>query len=165
MSGMFGRVIVFLCCTGVGWELAGRSGRRRQELAVSAQLVRRLTGELGYSMKPADELIGMLCREDGFTKLWYLRAFSDLEELPFPERWRRSVLSRTGNLDEDERQLLLRVGEVLGCYDLDTQLQQLLPIAEQLQQRAQELGEQVAKDRRLYTSLGPLAGLAACILL
>lgn len=165
MSGMFGRMIVFLCCTGVGWELACRTGRRRQELAASAQLVQQLIGALSYSMKPAGELIEGLCGEQAFARLRYLRIFAQPSDLPFPERWRRSVEGGAVNLSDEERLALLRIGEVLGAYDLQAQQQMLGAIASTLQQKADELSEQAARDRRLYTSLGPLAGLAVCILL
>ena len=58
--------------------------------------------------------------------------------------------------------MLLLVGQVLGAYDLNTQLKEL---REKMTAKAQELLEEDIRERRLYTALGPLMGLAVCILI
>lgn len=61
--------------------------------------------------------------------------------------------------------MLLLVGQVLGAYDLNTQLKELCQLREKMAAKAQELLEEDIRERRLYTALGPLMGLAVCILI
>ena len=66
---------------------------------------------------------------------------------------------------DGDREMLLLVGQVLGAYDLNTQLKELCQLREKMTAKAQELLEEDIRERRLYTALGPLMGLAVCILI
>ena len=101
--------------------------------------------------------------KSSFDSLGYLRKFCSLPKAPFPKRWKQAVEQSVQ--DGEDREMLLLVGQVLGAYDLNTQLKELCQLREKMAAKAQELLEEDIRERRLYTALGPLMGLAVCILI
>lgn len=67
--------------------------------------------------------------------------------------------------DADSRALLARIGEILGAYDLSQQSRQLSWVQQQLEQGAQRILQESAHEKRMYAALGPLLGMALCILI
>lgn len=166
--GWWGRGMIILCCSGIGWTAAQRSHRRISQLERSRSLVMELASYLGYTLKPAEELIRELSGEERFSDLSYLRIFSEAEteeHLPFPQRWRQAVRRHPGELHQEEQNLVEQIGDILGAYDLQAQLEQLRCLSHQMGQVIQNLQEEEERNRKLCTSLGPLAGIALAILL
>ena len=54
---------------------------------------------------------------------------------------------------------------ILGAYELQIQLEELSRLRAALERSAGQAAGEEERERKLYTSLGPLAGLALCILL
>lgn len=159
---------MILCCSGIGWTAAQRSRRRISQLETSQNLVMELLSQLEYTLRPAEELVRELAREERFSDLPYLRTFSEAksaEFLPFPQQWRQAVRAYPGELHQEEQNMVEQIGDVLGAYDLQAQLEQLRCLAHQMGQVIQKLQEQEEQNRTLCTSLGPLAGIALAILL
>ena len=149
---MVGRVLVG--CTAAGNYLAARPMRRYRELMDAAQLVGELQSRLQYSLLPAAELLEQLSQEPRFCALPYLRRFA-AGKADFPQRWQQAVQDCGGEFDADSRALLARIGEILGAYDL----------SQQSRQGAQRILQESAHEKRMYAALGPLLGMALCILI
>ena len=94
----------------------------------------------------------------------YLRRFA-AGKTDFPQRWQQAVQDCGGEFDADSRALLARIGEILGAYDLSQQSRQLSWVQQQLEQGAQRILQESAHEKRMYAALGPLLGMALCILI
>ena len=161
---MVGRVLLLVGCTAAGNYLAARPMRRYRELMDAAQLVGELQSRLQYSLLPAAELLEQLSQEPRFCALPYLRQFA-AGKADFPQRWQRAVQDCGGEFDADSRALLARIGEIVGAYDLSQQSRQLSWVQQQLEQGAQRILQESAHEKRMYAALGPLLGMALCILI
>ena len=161
--GLWGRVLLFLCLSSIGITMGTRVHKRRELLLLSSQLLGTLSAELTFCQKSADALILELAAKSPFDSLCYLRKFCSLPKAPFPKRWKQAVEQSVQG--GEDREMLLLVGQVLGAYDLNTQLKELGQLREKMTAKAQELLEEDIWERRLYTALGPLMGLAVCILI
>ena len=64
-----------------------------------------------------------------------------------------------------DREVLSRMESILGAYELQIQLEELSRLRAALERSAGQAAGEEERERKLYTSLGPLAGLALCILL
>ena len=78
---------------------------------------------------------------------------------------RERRISHSGEFDADSRALLARIGEIVGAYDLSQQSRQLSWVQQQLEQGAQRILQESAHEKRMYAALGPLLGMALCILI
>ena len=154
---MVGRVLLLVGCTAAGNYLAARPMRRYRELMDAAQLVGELQSRLQYSLLPAAELLEQLSQEPRFCALPYLRQFA--------AGWQQAVQDCGGEFDADSRALLARIGEIVGAYDLSQQSRQLSWVQQQLEQGAQRILQESAHEKRMYAALGPLLGMALCILI
>lgn len=166
--GWWGRGFLILCCSGIGWSAAKQNHNRISQLETSQNLVIDLISQLGYTLKPAEELIRELASEERFSKLPYLNFFANAkseELLPFPQRWKQAVRAYPGELSQEEKKLVEQIGDIVGAYDLQAQLEQLRCLSHQMGQVVQKLQAQEERSRTLCTSLGPLAGIALAILL
>ncbi len=161
---MVGRVLLLVGCTAAGNYLAARPMRRYRELMDAAQLVGELQSRLQYSLLPAAELLEQLSQEPRFCALPYLRQFA-AGKTDFPQRWQQAVQDCGGEFDADSRALLARIGEIVGAYDLSQQSRQLSWVQQQLEQGAQRILQESAHEKRMYAALGPLLGMALCILI
>ena len=161
---MVGRVLLLVGCTAAGNYLAARPMRRYRELMDAAQLVGELQSRLQYSLLPAAELLEQLSQEPRFCALPYLRQFA-AGKADFPQRWQQAVQDCGGEFDADSRALLARIGEILGAYELSQQSRQLSWVQQQLEQGAQRILQESVHEKRMYAALGPLLGMALCILI
>ena len=109
-----------------------------------------LQSRLQYSLLPAAELLEQLSQEPRFCALPYLRRFA-AGKTDFPQRWQQAVQDCGG--------------EILGAYDLSQQSRQLSWVQQQLEQGAQRILQESAHEKRMYAALGPLLGMALCILI
>ena len=157
-------MLLLVGCTAAGNYLAARPMRRYRELMDAAQLVGELQSRLQYSLLPAAELLEQLSQEPRFCALPYLRRFA-AGKTDFPQRWQQAVQDCGGEFDADSRALLARIGEILGAYDLSQQSRQLSWVQQQLEQGAQRILQESAHEKRMYAALGPLLGMALCILI
>lgn len=160
---VLGKVCLFLCCTGMGICFGNKTSDSRKVMLLSKEFVERLIAKLSFSAKSAEELIENVCKDSDFMKLSYLQAYQKIQKEAFPNRWRKAVI-QTQTDDFLQRELLM-IGEILGSYDLETQMQELSQIAAALQTEADHRLEGSLQEQKLYPVLGLLAGLFFFILL
>ena len=157
---VLGRAMLLAGCTAAGFYLAGRSGRRRKELLLAAAFLGEVCSRLAFCLQPAGELI----KEAAFRSLPCLQLFLQRGET-FPKGWRAAVMDCGGELQRADREVLSRMETILGAYELQIQLEELSRLRATLERSAGQAAGEEERERKLYTSLGPLTGLALCILL
>lgn len=162
--GLLGRGILLVGCSAAGFYLAGRSKRRRKELLLARSFLGELSARLRFQMQPAGELIALFCRQLPFAQLPCLRQFA-LDGGKFPQGWQQAVKSCGGDLLPGDREILCRLSGILGAYELQAQLEEIAQLRAQLEEAASQAAQLAERENKLYTSLGPLVGLALCIVL
>lgn len=67
--------------------------------------------------------------------------------------------------DTETKRMLINVGETLGTSDTQSQIERLKVICNDMQDHTKSLKWKVAEQKKLYTTLGALSGLAVSIMI
>lgn len=164
-SKLLGCMMILFSSAGIGTFLGNKTGRRRNLLLLSAQMIGEIVSKLGFHLLPARELIEEIAGEERFSSLRYLQIFCQKKGQPFPKSWKQAVEEEKSELTPEDKELILRLGDVLGAFDLESQQAELTCLRRQIEQAAGFLEQQEEKEKKLYPVIGPLIGLAICILL
>lgn len=162
---LLGYMMILFSSAGIGAFLGNKTGQRRNLLLLSARMIGEILSKLSFHLLPAGELMGEIAAEACFSQLNYLRVFSQKKGQPFPQAWEEAVEEEKSELTQEDKELILRLGDILGAFDLESQQNELSCLRHQIEQSAGFLEEQEEKERKLYPVIGPLIGLAICILL
>ena len=81
--------------------------------------------------------------------------------------WKTAVEMKlsSSRLSKEDREILLRMGDDLGCLDKETQLKTLALTMEQLDEMGKSLRVELPKKMKLYNYLGILTGVFLTIFL
>lgn len=115
------------------------------------------------------EACGRLASEDSLSSLGFLSSFAKAEYsdmIPFGERWKKAVSDwKECRLDNEEKELLLSVGDFLGKTDLDGQVMSLEGLRERFREKISQLVPETEKRVKLCTSLSVLCGAAILLMI
>ena len=169
MNGkLIGAALLVLACGGAGFQLAAGQLRQERLLRGLDRVLSEMSCEMEYRLSPLPEL----CRQAaGHTAGTLSRVFSELaKELesqmsPDAACCMHHVLSRVNDLPRTAVQVLTRLGDTLGRYDLPGQLQGLEEVRADCRRYLRQL--ETGREARLrgYRTLGLCAGAALAILL
>ena len=161
-----GAMLVILGCGGFGFSMAAAYRREEKLLRQLRDILQFLYCELQFRMTPLPELCRQAGQLDsGAVARALARLGKELEDQQHPDAascMQEALVS--SDLTPRIRELLIRFGQTLGCFDLEGQL---LGIEELRRQCGTEL-EALASGRedrlRSYQTLGLCAGAALVIL-
>ncbi len=166
-----GAVCIIAACTAMGFSFSFRLRCRYGELTELKKILYLLSGEIRFGGSTLDEAFEMVrdrCEEP------YRGFFSALSgELKkgggrtLSQIWREAVNEKLpgSRLSREDRNILQRVGEDLGCLDKETQLKSLSLSIEQLDGAGKALYAELPKKMKLYNYLGILTGVFLTIFL
>lgn len=169
MLRLLGTVLIL---TGAGWCglcAAGQLRRRVRTLErLRASLV-WLEEELTFRLSPLPGLLERLGREQsGAVGLFFQDALAGLRRDPeegLRQSWRQAMVNRLDFLKEEERQVLVEVGQTLGRYDVKAQRQALVQAAGRLDTIRARAEEDARRLGRVYIALSLAAGAAVVLVL
>ncbi len=144
-------------------------GQRVKELERIKIMLGVLCAQLEYSQAPVCSLLENLCARSELAKLGFLddcRSKLETGE-PFPTAWNLSVENATGlkHLKNDDIDLLLPLGEIIGAANADSQINSLKLHQILLNAGLESARQENEKYGRACSSIGVLAGIAAGIVL
>lgn len=167
MLKLLGGLLIFLGAAWWGLEAVGRLRQRTQTLEGLRGAFSYLEEELTFRLTPLPKLLEYLGRErSGAVGLFFRDALQGLRQDPeggLRASWRRAMVRRLDMLKEEERELMLEVGESLGRFDAKAQRQVLLQAAKRLETLRAKAQEEAGRLGRVYAAVS-LAGGAALIL-
>ena len=135
------------------------SGKRRklENLRVFCEMLQQLSGILASAAPPMPELLKILLqRSQGEARLFTERLFRSMDmlgEKSFQELWNRALTEASFPFSDDILAELEALGDVLGRYDLDAQLQALEACREKLQKHAELLQDELPRASRITFGL------------
>jgi len=157
--------LLFLACGGTGAMISRSMLVRVRELERSLRMVASLRSQLQFSRPPLPQMLAEVCglsQRPAFLPHCLARMG---EGVAFPNAWRGAVESHGGpGLREEDRQLLLALGELLGASDAEGQREALLVQESLLQTQLEHSRAQRDTRGRAFFVLGLLAGLTLMIL-
>lgn len=162
----------FCVVAGSGWLglcAVGRLRRRERTLERLGMALGWLAEELAFRLTPLPDLLGKLAAEQtGPVGLFFRDALAGLErnrEGGLRQSWRQAMVRRLDFLKEEERQVLVEAGQVLGRFDAGAQAEALRRAVRRLDAIRSKAGEDTGRLSRVYTALGLSAGAALALVL
>lgn len=134
--------------------------RRKERVAETAGELSDIIGKMISLMRFESADVYTLCREcftDGYPQ------FQAITDGNFHQLWLISCQSISA--DAETMRLFKLVGEILGTSDTQSQTDRLQVIRDDLRDHAKSLKQRNAGQKKLYTTLGALSGLAVTILI
>ena len=131
--------------------------RRESELRSAVELAEMIRGELETRLASIPELTARLKKSSAGTTLEFLKrlesSMPELGEKTFPQLWSETVLSTYTHLRRDELEDLCRLGNVLGRYSLDNQVEALMKCAHRFSEAEKQYAQRMPENRRLGVSI------------
>jgi len=158
--------LLFLACGGTGAMVSRGMHLRVRELERSLQMLASLRAQLQFSRPPLPQMLEAVCGQSQ-RPAFLPHCLSCMKEgIAFPAAWRGAITSHAGaGLLNEDRQLLLSLGELLGASDAEGQREALLVQESLLQTQLEQARTRRDTRGRAIFLLGILAGLTLMILL
>ena len=165
MQKVIGSVMIIVACTAMGFEKSRELQRHLKELEELKRIFTLIQSELQYTKAAFAEVFFKISRKtDGKYKKWLRELAGDLEKRekgPFQEVWEYEIAEhfKDSQLAKEELEDLRQVGKNLGYLEtLDLYL-------EQLDLSIQKTREEIKSKKKLYQSMGIMAGIFLVIVL
>lgn len=169
MVKLAGTVMIAAASLAAGAYLSDNARKRLIQLRASESLTAQLILSFRFSGLDVFEACGRLAAEGSLSSLDFLSVLAKAEysdSIPFGERWKSAVSDWNDcRLDNEEKELLLSVGDFLGKTDLDGQIMSLEGLRERFRERIAQLVPETEKRVKLCTSLSVLCGAAVLLML
>ncbi len=171
MLKMIGIICILAGCTGLGLTLSEELKFRVRELQELQELMIRLRAEIRYTHEPLPEAFLHLgsAAARPFSD-FFLQTAKDLQACSgktAQEIWEKNLSNTLKglHLSGQEKKELEKLGSMLGCLDVEMQMNVLDYYLEQLKASSLRAAQTAGNRRRLYQYLGILSGVMLAILL
>jgi len=163
-----GAILIMSACSGCGFSIA--AGKRKEEklLCQLIHILQFMEAELRYRLTPLPDLCRLAAGEvRGILRVVFLNLYRELswQKLPDASSCMSAAIQRTGDIPARVRRPLVQLGQTLGRFDLEGQLQGIQSVGK----RCSDSLERIRKNRderlRSYQTLGVCAGAALAIIL
>ena len=152
----------FLSC---GAAASERYRSRVFALQSSLEALEALILRLRATLAPPMELLSGFCGEYNEPPDYFVFALESAEDIGFEKAWENALRLSTLALDENDRSLITRFGEMIGKSDIQTQLSRMRLLTEQLKARISAARAESEQKCHLCQTLYALAGAAFVVLL
>ncbi len=159
-----GALLVVLSCSAFGMSMARTLKRREMFLRSLAMSLTILRNELCISLLPVKDVLALLAGKKDPAAAFFaacLEAFDD----GVRTAWSYAAMDSRWPLEEDERNNLASLAEVIGRYDADKQRELIERVTEYFKARADAAGEDWRRQYKLRAALGVGSGLMLAILM
>lgn len=168
MKRILGVCMLAGCAAWTGFRAARELRRRERMLGELDQGLELLSRELGLSAAPMDELLEKLAqRTTGAAQALFRgagEALGKLDVQSFSQGW-SIVVHNLPDLEQDAREALVRLGQVLGSYGGAEQRQAIAAARKELGQLRERARSEWRRMGKVYQALGLSGGAFFLILL
>lgn len=171
MIKLIGALLILLSGTAVGFIQATKYIDRPKELRTLIHALQRLETEIDYGHTPLPEAFTIMAKsiDAPINRLFQSMAYllQGDEELSLQEAWTRAIDENwsSTSLKNREKEVLLRIGSVLGMSDSENQRKHLELARIQLKAEEASAREEQDKFVKMWRSLGVLGAVLIVILM
>ena len=169
MLKVIGAVLIMAGTVGLGWRGVERLGERIEVLRGLQGSVAYLEEELAFRFTPLPQLFERLSKNrKGAVGAFFgsvRKKMEQCEEVPLRKSWWQGVEETLSVLREEEQKTVAELGEVLGQYDAQTQVQTLRLAGERLAGFYLAAQEERGRLGKVYLALGSAGGLMTVLML
>ncbi len=159
MFKLLGLALIFgVCCLG-GIIFSFRLSKKESELKDIIIMLDKLKSQIEYSHTTVKQIMKMLSGD--FPKLKFINdAYIFMcDKCSFKDAWEKAVLESDLELEENDINLLCKLGDIIGAYDTKTQIKEIKVIEKFLSLSYETYLKEKKEKSRLFQSLGVLFGL------
>lgn len=171
MIKVLGALLILLSGTAVGFIQATKYIDRPKELRTLIHALQRLETEIDYGQTPLPEAFTLMSGsiDEPINKLFLTMTnlLQGEEELSLQEAWSRAIEENwsSTSLKSREKEVLLRIGSVLGMSDSENQRKHIELAKIQLKAEEASAREEQDKFVKMWRSLGALGAVLIVILM
>lgn len=163
-----GAILIVGSCSCCGFSIS--AGQRREErlLCQLLRILQMMESELRYRLTPLPDLCHMAAQESrGILRTVFRNLHDELtsRKLPDAGSCMSAALSRSGEIPVRTRRILGQLGNTLGRFDLEGQLQGIQAAYKRCETNLLRIQENRNERLRSYQTLGICAGTALAIIL
>lgn len=166
---LLGAILLMGGATALGLSATARLERRVETVRALLGALERMTRELSFRLTPIPEMLRELSQSvKGSAGAFFFRCYTGLDELGEESLcaiWEKAMEATPMDLRKEEEQVLRDVGQVLGRYDEDAQIQALALAGARMTEGLKRAEEERSRLGRVYTALGVTAGAFLTLLL
>lgn len=162
-----GALFVFGACGGVGWKAAASHRYEERTLRQLLMLLDYMCSELQYHMTPLPELCRQASAEvKGVLSTVFLNLAQEMDNQITPDVYRcmTAAVAKTEKIPQITERVLEQLGQTLGRFDLNGQIQGLEAVRQDCHGKLISLCDDKDLRRRGYQTLALCAGAALVIL-
>lgn len=166
-----GSIIVILSCTFLGCILSADCKRRPRQLRELQSMLQMFENQISYLsdviVEAFERISKVGCNE---TCIFFSRTVEILKEersISASQAWEKAVRQniRKTSLNQEDEEVLLGFGRILGSSDLEGQIKNIRLTLGQLKLQEGKAEDSRSKNENMYRSLGILGGIAVVIVL
>ncbi|MNI24914.1 stage III sporulation protein SpoAB [compost metagenome] len=171
MFKFVGAVLILIAAAMFGFVQALHYARRPKQIRQMIGALQRMETEIIYALTPLPEALITLSKQlqEPLASLFSLTAdrLKRLEGVSTREIWQQTVYEvwRRSSMKQQEREIVLQLGSVLGITDRSDQIKHLRLAISQLQTEEQESRDEQKRYETMWKSLGVLIGALIVILM
>lgn len=167
MLKVIGAGMVILCCGWIGFSMASQHRREEKILETFIAALDYIGCELQYHLTPLQELCMQTAKHSkGVISVFFTKLSEELESQIYADAsiCTENVVSSLPSIPESVREYVLMMGNTLGQFGLDGQLQGLDAVRTSCRDRLLELRDNKEERIKSYQTLSICAGAALVIL-
>lgn len=146
---------------------AAEERQRLRELRELAGVLRLMGGEMETRLTPLPELTSILQKKTKGSAKSFLEhlenEMGELGEKDFGEIWEEAAQASFRQLDGEDRESLTKLGNVLGRYSIDIQMEALRDCTDKLEEKVRKNSE--AAPARKRVGMGMICAFCALLLI
>lgn len=165
MIRIFGAGLIVLGCGGWGFYMAKCCKKEKSQLARLLDMLLAMKNELSCRHTPLPQIFYQLSGSDELGRIMAAMAEELEKSTSMDASFCMEAVLQKHEISKDCKELLSRLGNSLGSFDLEGQLRQLDAVIQEGQRRLQTHTDELQKRVKNYQTLGLCAGAALAILL
>lgn len=159
-------LMVFIGCSYAGRILSDQYKKRVEELKEMKKMLLGLETKMKYTYEILPEIFLEIAQNAKQTiKEIFEKASSFMKEKTATEAWVEALQTTKTNMAKEDIEVLEGFGKLLGKTDMEGQVGQIELTNEFLDTQIGKAEKELAKNEKLYKTLGTVCGIAFVILL
>lgn len=166
MMKLIGSLMIAGASFAAGAYFSGNFRKRLVQLRAAENMISQLILYFRCSGFDVYEACEKMAADDAFSSLDFLGNVKPADDERFSEIWKKAISAQKScMLDDEEKELIMSVGDFLGKTDLEGQLMSLGGIRDRLRECIEKAVPETEKKVKLYSSLSVLCGTALLLFL
>lgn len=159
-------ILLFFICSWIGIILSKKYSNRVKELKQLKGALNIIENKIKFTYEPIPEIFKEIySKYSGNISEIFKKAYEIMQNENAGKAWEISVLEVDSNLKQEDKDILIGFGKLLGKTDVEGQISQLNMINQFLDSQIDKAENECEKGEKLYKKLGVISGTMMVIVL